>query len=128
MDRVTPNHLAVLRDLLNDRLAELRAEIHAAEQSRRAVPVVELDEVADRKDEAERRQAFELEGAQEQRDVDELMDVEAALRRLDTGVYGDCTDCGEPIPMPRLRVQPAAKRCAKCQALHEAALQRAGKG
>jgi DnaK suppressor protein len=126
MDLATQNHLTALRDLLTYRLAELRAEIHAAEQSRRAVPVAEPDEVSDRKDEASRRQEIELDGAQEQRDVDELKDVEAALRRLDAGVYGDCTDCGEAIPMQRLQVQPAAKRCARCQALHETAAHRAG--
>ena len=109
MDLATQNHLTTLRDLLTYRLAELRAEIHAAEQSRRAEPVAEPDEVSDRKDEASRLQQVELEGAQEQRDVDELADVEAALRRLDAGVYGDCTDCGEPIPMPRLLLAPRGR-------------------
>jgi DnaK suppressor protein len=125
MDLVTQNHLTTLRDLLAYRLRELRAEIAAAQSQGPATAAASHD-VVDQKDEAAQRQELELAGAQEQRDLDEMADVEAALRRLDSNVYGDCADCGEPIPMQRLLVQPAAKRCAACQALHEAALHRAG--
>jgi DnaK suppressor protein len=126
MDLVTQNHLTTLRDLLTYRLRDLRAEITAAEQSQRPAAAEPSHEVVDQKDEAAQRQELELAGAQEQRDIDEVADVEAALRRLDANAYGDCADCGEPIPMQRLFVQPTAKRCAACQALHEAALHRAG--
>ena len=51
--------------------------------------------------------------------------AEAALLRLDAATYGDCADCGEPISLQRLRVQPAALRCAPCQAACERALDRA---
>jgi DnaK suppressor protein len=125
MDLVTQNHLTTLRDLLTYRLRELRCEIAAAHSQGPATAAPSHD-VVDQKDEAAQRQELELAGAQEQRDLDEMADVEAALGRLDSNVYGDCSDCGEPIPMQRLLVQPAAKRCAACQALHEAALHRAG--
>jgi len=49
-----------------------------------------------------------------------MSQVEAALRRLDAGTYGDCAGCGEPIPLQRLLVQPAAERCAACQSRFEA--------
>lgn len=32
---------------------------------------------------------------------------------------GDCQDCGEPIPAPRLAAWPNASRCIDCQADHE---------
>jgi RNA polymerase-binding protein DksA len=123
MDLPTQAHLKTLRDLLTFRLAELRADIHAAGQERQDVAVAVAPEVQDRKDEAAQRQATELGGAQEQRDRDEMNQVEAALHRLDAGTYGDCADCGEPIPMQRLLVQPAAERCAPCQATHEHAME-----
>ena len=56
------------------------------------------------------------------RDVDELALVDAALQRLDAGSYGDCSDCGKPIALQRLLAQPAAQRCAVCQAAREHAL------
>ena len=40
--------------------------------------------------------------------------IEAALRRLDTGDYGYCTDCGERIPARRLAVDPTIARCVDC--------------
>ena len=119
MDLPTQAHLKTLRDLLTFRLAELRADIHAAGQERQDVAVAVAPEVQDRKDEAAQRQATELGGAQEQRDRDEAGQVEAALHRLDAGTYGDCADCGEPIPLQRLLVQPAAQRCAPCQSARE---------
>lgn len=126
MDLVIQNHLKTLRNLLTDRLRELQTEIAAADQSQRPATAAPTHDVVDHKDEAAQRQEFELAGVQEQRDIDEMADVEAALRRLDENVYGDCVDCGEPIPMQRLLVQPAARRCANCQALYEATLHRAG--
>lgn len=122
MDLATQTHLTSLRDLLNYRLVELRAEVHAAQQSRLESAGAGTHEVADRKDEATQQQRERLDDAQEQRDIDELAQVESALKRLDAGIYGNCADCGDPIPLQRLRVQPAAQRCAGCQLTAERAL------
>ncbi len=126
MDLATQTHLTKLRDLLSFRLLELRAEVHAAEQAQRELTGASAHEVTDRKDEAAQRLLSDLGGVQEQRDRDEMAQVEAALQRLDTGSYGDCADCGEPISLQRLQVQPAAQRCAPCQAAFEHALDRSG--
>lgn len=122
MDPATQTHLTSLRKMLNDRRVELRAEVHAARQARLESGGAGTHEVADRKDEATQHQLESLGATQEQRDIDELVQVEAALRRLDAGTYGNCADCGDPIPLQRLRVQPAAQRCAACQLTAERAL------
>lgn len=121
MDLATQTHLKPLRDMLNYRLVELRAEVHAAQQARMESGDAGVHEVADRKDEATQRQLDSLGDVQEQRDIEELTQVEAALKRLDAGTYGDCADCGDPIPLKRLQVQPAARRCAGCQLAAERA-------
>jgi DnaK suppressor protein len=41
--------------------------------------------------------------------------VERALARLAEGKYGECEDCGAPIPTERLRFRPEATRCVRCQ-------------
>jgi len=48
--------------------------------------------------------------------------IEDALRRMDRGEYGDCLQCGEPIPEKRLEVEPWARHCVRCQALEEQGL------
>lgn len=49
----------------------------------------------------------------------ELRLIDAALARMDEGSYGECVDCGEPIPMERLEALPFAIRCATDAALLE---------
>lgn len=39
-----------------------------------------------------------------------------ALTRLENGSYGQCCDCGKPVPEGRLEVKPEAARCLACQA------------
>ncbi|MDO9005798.1 MAG: TraR/DksA C4-type zinc finger protein [Aquabacterium sp.] len=80
---------------------------------------MEPSEVRDRQDEALRLQIGEIDEAQERRDIAEIGLVEAALNHLDAGMCGDCLDCGAEIGLQRLLVQPAAPRCAACQAAHE---------
>ena len=119
MDLATQTHLTLLRDLLTYRQAELRAEVHAAQLARQRSAASATTDVSDQKEDALTAQLEGIDGAQEQRDIDELALVEAALKRLDGGTYGNCRDCNEPIPLERLRVQPAASRCAACQAGRE---------
>jgi DnaK suppressor protein len=116
MDIATQNHLKVLRELLEYRLRDLRSEIGHEESARREVA---LDEGFDTKDRAEREQSSAVADSEEQRDWNEATSIERALRRLDRGDYGDCLDCGEPIPIQRLLVQPAAELCVSCQHAHE---------
>ncbi|MEO8309606.1 MAG: TraR/DksA family transcriptional regulator [Caldimonas sp.] len=112
MDLSTQSHLKTLRDALEFRRGELRAEVHAADLARRTI---DEPDAGDFKEASVREQAADMSDAEERRDVEELQHVEAALNRLDIGRYGDCADCGEPIGMPRLLVQPAAERCVGCQ-------------
>ena len=124
MDLATQTHLTMLRDLLIYRQTELRADVHAAQLARQQATVTDKTDVSDQKDEAVQQQLVGIDSAQEQRDIDELAQVELALKRLDAGTYGNCLDCNEPIPLERLRVQPSAQRCAVCQLGHERALTR----
>src|SRR5713226_4435145 len=44
-----------------------------------------------------------------------LAEVESALKRIDQGTYGKCTNCGQPIPEKRLEALPWASRDVKCE-------------
>jgi RNA polymerase-binding protein DksA len=112
MDVETRNQLNVLRELLERRLRDLRGDIRSAESARRGESV---SGVVDRKDQAELEQTSALAETEEQRDWTEASAVERALQRVDDGRYGDCLGCGEPIPLKRLLVQPAAELCIECQ-------------
>jgi len=64
-------------------------------------------------------QAVELENGETlvalDREVNsEIRQIEQALRRLESGGYGECTDCGEPISAPRLKALPYTSLCIDC--------------
>ena len=45
--------------------------------------------------------------------------VGEALSRIEDGSYGKCSDCDKDIPLKRLEVFPAAKRCVECKSRFE---------
>ena len=51
--------------------------------------------------------------------LQEISDLNAALDRIQAGVYGACIDCGSDIGFERLSAYPSAKRYTLCQRLHE---------
>ena len=125
MDLPTQAHLKTLRALLTFRLAELQADLRAAEQRRISADDTQVRDVSDWKDQATHGQMSIVDDRGEERDRRELGEVQAAIHRLDTGTYGDCRTCEEPIALQRLLAQPAAGRCADCQRAAEAAAGRA---
>jgi DnaK suppressor protein len=51
-----------------------------------------------------------------------LMLVDEALARMDEGIYGSCTHCGQQIGRQRLEAVPWARFCIACQELKEKGL------
>lgn len=99
-------------DRLRAELDALRNEDAATEDDRRPV---ELDQQAvgrlSRMD-ALQNQAM-AQGQSRRREARERA-VEAALRRIEEGEYGSCTECGEAIAPRRLDLDPAAPTCISC--------------
>ena len=44
-----------------------------------------------------------------------LDQIEAALRKIDKGIYGICEYCRQPIPKKRIKALPFARYCINCQ-------------
>src|SRR5512136_1511526 len=44
----------------------------------------------------------------------EIDEIDAALRRIGEGRYGQCEACGGPIGLQRLRAIPEARYCMAC--------------
>jgi DnaK suppressor protein len=119
---VSRNDLSGLRDELQRRRRRILQTAHRAG--------VELQGLR----EAERDPEFE-EGAQNETaqftltQLDEthrreVQMVDAALARMEAGVYGKCVECENEIDIRRLEALPFAIRCAECTARNEKALGR----
>lgn len=61
---------------------------------------------------AERSQLGSLVRAAQNR----LVEIDAAVARLDGGTYGMCECCGRPIAVARLEARPVARTCIECAA------------
>jgi len=116
MTAVQDKDLARLRAMLDARAEVLRAEVGAIDAEKadfpRAVPMSQVDDAADR---GEERTREAMRHAEQERDIEELRAIAAAIARMADGSYGVCVDCGVDIPLARLVAQPTASRCVPCQ-------------
>lgn len=98
------------------RLEALKAELLAIEASAaEGRATVELDQTkVGRLSRMDALQAQEMALATERRRKTEIAKIDAALARIDTGDYGYCLKCDEPIGDRRLAQDPAAPLCIDC--------------
>ena len=97
-----------LRARLESRLAELTARVRRIETDLRRpadrdwieqATLQENDEVLEGLDELGRA---------------EVVGIRSALRRIESGEYGFCVECREPIDLKRLEALPTAGTCGVC--------------
>ena len=101
---------------IRQKLLGLRSELQEREETfKETGEPVELDQARvgrlSRMD-AMQAQQMALEAAR--RRQNQLLKIEGALRRIESGKYGFCFVCGEEIDVRRLSVDPANTRCMKC--------------
>jgi DnaK suppressor protein len=106
------------RDLgkIKQELLRLRSELQEMEETvKETGQPVELDQARvgrlSRMD-AMQAQQMSLEAAR--RRQQQLLTIEGALRRIESGEYGYCFVCGNEIDVRRLAVDPANTRCMGC--------------
>jgi len=97
-------------------LTAKRAEIMSKSGQREGLWIVQSNEQIE---------AVQLAGQREiaalalERETESLIQVGAALERIDDGEFGICVDCEEPITAKRLAAVPWAAYCLNCQELHD---------
>lgn len=98
------NHLISMLEELDERLSKITDDVRHVDRpleqdfSEQAVEN-ENDEVLDALGNAAR---------------DEVDKIRQALSRIDSGTYGICLNCGEPIRKERLTALPYANLCIHC--------------
>ena len=97
--------------LIEERKAVLRASAATAEDR----APVELDQQAvGRLSRIDAMQVRAMAEASEARRRGRLQRIDAALKRIDDGGYGECLECDGPIPPRRLEIDPAVALCVSC--------------
>ena len=103
--------MAMKQRLLAERAA-LDVISAASSQSREAVALDQSSVGRLSRMDAMQQQAMAL--ATERRRAGSLARIEAALRRIESGEFGWCVQCGDPIPPGRLALDPATIQCVAC--------------
>lgn len=99
-------------------LLQLKEEAAARLKDKKTMDMPEA-EVGDPIDDASRsidkEILFELSGNAH----NTIEQIEAALRKMDKGIYGCCEYCRQPIPKKRIKALPFARYCVNCQHSNE---------
>jgi RNA polymerase-binding protein DksA len=121
MPVLKPSQLEQLTRQLNENrealLGEVREELENSGDQHRIALL--NDEPGDFGDESLANGLADFNVARFHRQIQELRDIDAALRRIRDDEYGVCIECGNDIGFSRLQAYPTAKRCIVCQEQHE---------
>lgn len=116
---------------MTERTRKQLDQIRAALLQRKQDLAREIEEVRNHLDEDQERVAEDardggapdaqtgIDHAMVARDIREIQDIDAALKRIEDGDYGICIDCGAEIAPARIAAYPTAKRCLPCQVKRE---------
>ena len=118
---ITHHHALDHRERLENMLADLLrliAEQRGGHRSRVDVAAESLAGPGD--SHAQSMTQRDLDFCIGERETARLLELEAALKRLNEGRYGICTSCGGPIMEARLDAMPETAHCMACQLQSEA--------
>jgi DnaK suppressor protein len=101
---------------IRQKLIRLRSELKELEETfKETSKPVELDQTrVGRLSRMDAMQAQQMALEAVRRRQHQLLKVEGALRRIESGEYGYCFVCGEEINVRRLSVDPTNTRCMEC--------------
>ena len=117
------NRYNELKKMLEERRRELLSEVQGRMRDVRSEGNKDRD-VLDQGESSEVDIQEDIEFALIQMKSETLTKIDAALRRLEEGTYGDCFECGDQISEARLRALPFAVRCKDCEEAREVAAER----
>jgi DnaK suppressor protein len=101
---------------LRQQLLDLRSELQTlAQASQEGTAPVELDQArVGRLSRMDAIQAQEMAQEAARRRQRQLLEIDGALQRMESGDFGYCFVCGEEIDVRRLAVDPTSTRCVSC--------------
>jgi DnaK suppressor protein len=117
---VTKKEIDFFRNLLNERMRELRSEAGKT--------VEDMDEDENFPDPSDRASMESNRNSVlriRDRERKLIFKIQEALRRLDEGEYGICEECGESIAIERLKARPMTTLCIECKSSQEIAERKA---
>lgn len=110
--QLSKNELTMLKSEIEGMLHQLQEETEG-EVSR--TMHLHDERLCDHGEEAAAEAETRLTLVQISRHSEEIAACRAALSRIDLGGYGECQECGEEIELNRIKANPVAVTCLRCQ-------------
>lgn len=110
------NQIDELKAILLERKESLSKNIHNSIDS---IDQLKNQDINDELDYADFVSDSFTEGMIANHQLDELNQIEEALKKINAGTYGICDMCGINIPIGRLKAKPFAKFCTECRTVYE---------
>lgn len=105
-----------LRTILLERKENLSKSIHTSIDS---IDQLKGQDLNDDLDYADFVSDSFTEGMIANHQLEELKQIEEALKKITAGTYGICDMCSVTIPLGRLKAKPFAKFCTECRTVYE---------
>jgi len=107
---MSENDLLQLKSLLFWRRREILDRLQGLESDWQALSEPDIE----REEEAQKADLAGLFNQMEERDRQELKEIELALIKMERATYGICEQCRKIISLKRLKLLPSARFCRKC--------------
>jgi DnaK suppressor protein len=105
----------VLKGMLEERRREIQEKLRSLRESLPA----EAADVRDVEEQSVDDFVSEVDFALMEMKSETLRQIDVALRRLESGSYGLCVECGAEVSEARLKALPFALMCRDCQTAQE---------
>jgi len=112
---LTAKELKQIKALLQSKINELMAEA-----GKTVIDMAGQEEkLPDLNDRASQESELNLEIRMRERERKLIVKMKEAIDRIDSGTYGICDECGEPIGAKRLMARPVTTYCIECKTREE---------
>ena len=112
----TKKQIEKLKTTLDQRAEIIMSNIN---DSRNSIDDLKNSECNDEHDYAEVSSDSFKEGIIANKQIEELKEIQAAIKKIKLNTYGICFMCDEPISIKRLEAKPFAKYCTPCREIYE---------
>lgn len=119
MTNISKNQMGELKKMMEAELAQLVNKTQDEMNPESKPSYIDVGGDGNTADEAAADTLVDIDNAVIGLHLQKAIDLNAALDRIQSGVYGICIDCGDSVSFERISAYPTAKRCIRCQHLRE---------
>ena len=113
---MNPKEIKKLTEILSKRRKDIFSRVSDLEDELQTIETMKEPETEEQAQDMNLARLLALVDDNEKREIEE---IDWALRKIATGIYGSCEICNNKIPYKRLLAVPATRWCKRCATIQE---------